>query len=254
MSEKTRDGSILRRTTYASPARAEAFIVPIVRDSIAAMLAKYASEPMGNAMVLDVGCGEQPLRADLEAIGYRYVSLDVVQNQSGTVDYVAPIDGELPRSIFDPAAAYDLVMCTEVLEHVADWQTAFMNMAALTTPGGVLLITCPHFYMLHEEPHDYWRPTLYAINHYSNIAGFEVIEENTVGSAWDILGTLVATIAPAPVHNSFVARILSQGVRLLQGVTRRILLSGWLQARVALKSKYYVTNVAVLRRKPSSSV
>ena len=163
---------------------------------------------------------------DLEALGYRYFSLDVEQNATGTVDFVCRIDGALPRAVVATMSAYALVICTEVLEHVADWGKAFANLAHLTAPGGRILITCPHFYMLHEEPHDYWRPTLHALRYYSDEAGLRVLEAKAAGTAWDILGTLVVTSAPVAVRPVLLNRLLSLGIRFLYGVTRRILVNG----------------------------
>ena len=40
------------------------------------------------------------------------------------------------------------------------------NVAALLAPGGRVLLTVPHVYRLHEEPYDFWRPTLHAIHYF----------------------------------------------------------------------------------------
>ena len=91
-------------------------------------------------------------------MGFDYTGADVQQNKAATVDFVAAIDQPLPPQLAG-AGPFDFIVCTEVLEHVADWEMAFRNLRSLLAPGGRLLITCPHFYPLHETPHDYWRPT-----------------------------------------------------------------------------------------------
>jgi SAM-dependent methyltransferase len=40
-------------------------------------------------------------------------------------------------------ATFDLVLCTEVIEHLGDRQTAFRHLSSMVAPGGYLLITCP---------------------------------------------------------------------------------------------------------------
>ncbi len=42
-----------------------------------------------------------------------------------------------------PEATFDLVLCTEVLEHIADWQAALASMARLLRPGGALVLSTP---------------------------------------------------------------------------------------------------------------
>lgn len=62
------------------------------------------------------------------------------------VDVVADITAPLPWPglAFDPSEAfrYDVVVCTEVLEHVAGWRSILTNAAALLRHGGVLIVTC----------------------------------------------------------------------------------------------------------------
>ncbi len=42
-----------------------------------------------------------------------------------------------------PAVSFDLVLCSEVLEHIADWQAALASMARLLRPGGALVLSTP---------------------------------------------------------------------------------------------------------------
>ena len=38
---------------------------------------------------------------------------------------------------------FDLVVCSEVIEHIEDQSAAFRNLASMVAPGGHLLVTCP---------------------------------------------------------------------------------------------------------------
>lgn len=231
-----------RRAAYEPQWDQERFIVPLLRAAIAKHLELHA-KPLGGK-ALDVGCGKQPFRGTLEEYGFSYVGLDTQPGDG--VAFVAPIDGTLPDELF-AEGPYQFLLCTEVLEHVADWHAAFENLARLAAPGAKLLLTCPHVYPLHEEPFDFWRPTPHAIRHYASAAGFRVVSLETIGTAWDVLGTTLGACTISRGEWSLKARLAAWFVRRFVKTTFWFLRRGWLQT-VPLGSKLYLSNVAVLER------
>jgi SAM-dependent methyltransferase len=56
---------------------------------------------------------------------------------------------------------FDLVICTEMLEHCEDWKSAIQNIFGVCKPGGVMLITARGPGAgYHPYPNDYWRFTV----------------------------------------------------------------------------------------------
>jgi SAM-dependent methyltransferase len=54
--------------------------------------------------------------------------------------------------------AFDIVVSTELAEHVRDWRSAFVNMKRVLRPGGTILITTrSRGFPIHGYPWDYWR-------------------------------------------------------------------------------------------------
>jgi SAM-dependent methyltransferase len=100
---------------------------------------------------LDVNGG---LRSVLEHYGpAEYVGVDLVHGPG--VDIVCR--GERLAATFG-AESFDVLVATEVLEHVRDWRALVVNLKRVCRPGGRIVITTrsPGF-PFHGYPHDYWR-------------------------------------------------------------------------------------------------
>lgn len=78
---------------------------------------------------------------------------------------------------------FELVLCSQVLEHVYDVKQAIVNLSELTLPGGYLWIACPASNYPHGSPHYYsagYAPEL--IVNLLEPLGFNVILAQKYGS------------------------------------------------------------------------
>lgn len=115
--------------------------------------------------------------------GAHYHGIDMVDGDG--VDEVANI--EFGSWCIDHLNNYDIVVCTEMLEHSARPWLAVNNMwNVLRNPGGVLLLTTRGFgYGYHGYPYDYTRWSIEGITELVRDAGFEdidVIDDTDPGS------------------------------------------------------------------------
>jgi SAM-dependent methyltransferase len=225
----------------------EAVILPVITAAIAELLNGVEPDDAPVRRVLDVGCGEQPLRARLVERGYAYVSCDHRQNRARSVDFVTAIDGPLPKGLLD-LAPFSLLVCTEVLEHVFDWDTAFRNLAQLSAGGGYVLITCPFVYFPHEQPYDFWRPTVHAVRAMAQRHRFTLVRAVHGGSPWDVLRLILRSQLVVNRERTAVSRLAAFAVRQVCRVTQAVYDSRWIQARVALSSEFYLNTGVLLQR------
>lgn len=133
--------------------------------------AAASSLPEGG-MILDAGAGEGMYRS-LFHHG-RYESADFMENEHkryGSMTYVCDL-----AAIPVEDDRYDLILCTQVLEHVPDPNVVLAELYRVLKPGGFLWLSTPLFYQEHDVPFDFYRYTQYGLRHLVSEAGFTSIE------------------------------------------------------------------------------
>lgn len=241
------------RPTYVPSWGPEAFVVPLLAEKIPALIREFGAPRKPGARVLDAGCGLQPFRGLLEQAGYRYASMDVVQNEPGTVGFVAALDEPLPEPLAG-SAPYDFILCTEVMEHVANWEAAFANVARLLGPGGRILFTCPHFYPLHETPYDFWRPTPFAFQFFAERHGLKLLHMEQAGGPREVLGTVLAETYAYPAGGGLWDRVAAKAARVVRNLAFAALKSEKCMARIRLKGPYFLSVLAVAEKEGRGSL
>jgi SAM-dependent methyltransferase len=76
-------------------------------------------------------------------------------------------------------ASFDVVLCTEVLEHLPEPQRAIDEIYRVLVPGGELLLTTRFLFPIHDAPHDYFRFTKYGLRHLLRRFEIAELEEET---------------------------------------------------------------------------
>jgi len=225
----------------------ERFTIPLLARRIPEMFREFIEKLVDGKRGLDAGCGMQPFRWMFERAGFHYTGFDVIQNRAGTVDVLGALDESLTTVLLE-RSPFDFILCTEVLEHVADWSTAYGNFSRLLAPGGRVLLTCPHFYPLHETPYDFWRPTPFAVEHFAETNHLNTVHLEDAGGPWEVLGTLLAETYCYPVTNRLADRAVAKLGRIIRNVVNSWLMSDWVRARACLKGPYFLSVYAVLEK------
>lgn len=123
-------------------------------------------------LILDAGAGDSPYR---KFFGHaRYESADFCQVEGAPytqVTYVADL-ACLPV----PDQHYDMIICTQVLEHVPDPGKVLKEFQRILKPGGSLWLSAPLYYAEHQIPYDFYRYTQYGLSHMLAENGFQIQE------------------------------------------------------------------------------
>lgn len=114
------------------------------------------TEDVRGCRVLEVGSFDYngSVRRIAEAFEpQEYLGVDIEPGPG--VDEICAVESLVERY---GANAFDLVICTEMLEHVADWRSAVWNLKSVVRPGGALILTTrSRGFYFHGYPGDYWR-------------------------------------------------------------------------------------------------
>lgn len=145
---------------------------PYERRPILAFVMDVAAETRPGASVLDLGAGNAPYRELFAHTVYRTSDWSESVHFGATeADIIGPADA-LPVE----DSTYDLVLCTQVLEHVAEPAATLHECFRVLAPGGRIAVTVPLLWELHELPHDYFRYTESGLAHLLTGAGFEELD------------------------------------------------------------------------------
>jgi SAM-dependent methyltransferase len=101
---------------------------------------------------LDVGCGTGRISFALAKKGFEVTGIDIEERVIEIAKIMAGNSSQSPRfEIMDfcnPKSLqpefYDLVVCSEVLEHIEDYHPLIENIHATLKPGGRVIITVPY--------------------------------------------------------------------------------------------------------------
>ena len=127
-----------------------------------------ASLPNG-AWVLDAGAGDCPYKSSFSHVHYYATDLGQVEKSNGKLSYICDLNHIPVRS-----NCYDLVFCSQTLEHVPDPNKVIDELGRVLKPGGHLWLTAPFFYEEHEAPFDYYRFTQFGLSHIIQNAGLSI--------------------------------------------------------------------------------
>ncbi len=164
--------------------------------------------------VIDLGCGLRPFELDILNYADTYIGVDWTNSLH---DSKADIIADLNQPLAIDSQSFDSVVSFEVLEHLCEPQMMLKEANRILKKDGVLILSMPFQWWVHEEPWDYQRFTRYGLEYQLKKAGFTdiVIEETTGFWLMWILKLNYQSIR------------LIRGPRLVKKTTKAVLVPFW---------------------------
>lgn len=136
-------------------------------DRVAARAGALATDP--SFRVLDAGAGSAPYRRHFSRATYETADFLSVDKRYAPPTYVCDLV-DIPVE----DNRFDLVFCSQTLEHLPDPLAALEELHRVLKPQGQLWVTAPLFYAEHEVPYDFYRYTRYGLQYLAEKGGFRV--------------------------------------------------------------------------------
>ena len=128
-----------------------------------------ASEIPAESHVLDAGAGQCLYKPFFKQ--HEYIAVDTTWGDDNwdysQLDFICDLE-KLPF----PDNKFDAVICTQVLEHVKEPQLVLDEAFRALKPGGVIYLSAPQGWGIHQQPHDYFRFTNHGLQHLFEKSGF----------------------------------------------------------------------------------
>lgn len=180
--------AILGNPRVAKFSRAAADWIDLEWSFVVESLRRVA--PRAHGRLLDVGCGDKPYEAIFRPFVESYLGIEheaayaATNASSRTVKADLLYDGD--RLPFEDKT-FDTVLSVQVLEHTPRPAKLVCEMARVLRDDGILIISVPFSFRLHEEPHDYLRFTPHILRELCENAGLTIDEVLPRGSLWSLV-------------------------------------------------------------------
>jgi len=124
------------------------------------------------AVVLDAGAGDGPYKHHFDHATYEAADFQAVPGKTYAGNHYICDLAAIP--VADDR--YDLVLFSQVLEHIPEPAAVLAELHRVLKPGGRIWASAPLFYEEHEQPFDFYRYTQFGLRRLFEEAGFANLE------------------------------------------------------------------------------
>lgn len=168
-----------------------------------------AEDVKPSSRVLDAGAGSCPYKHYFSEAKYESTDFPDIFKKShrNRHDFICDLC-DIPK----PDNSYDVIICTQVLEHIEEPQKAINDFYRVLKPNGKLFLTAPQGWGLHGQPYHFFNFTIYGLKSLFQKAGFEIIFIKPRGGMFWYLGKRIKTL-PSYIMNQYLFEKSENGTK-----------------------------------------
>ncbi len=143
--------------------------------------------------LIDIGCGRMPHKGEFEPLVDSYVGVDHPKvSKLYTSDKPPDVLADAKELPFQNNT-FDTALLIQVLEHVDSPEKVIKEAGRVLKPGGVLIVSVPFLYPLHDMPYDWGRYTKTALKSFASEASLNVVKLKAQGGFFEFWLQLLNT-------------------------------------------------------------
>ncbi len=199
-----RKGKLVASRNLEEVGLASRLIAGIVAARYDTNLRKHA-----RGRLLDLGCGKVPLYEAYKDLVTDNVCVDWPNclHENRHVDHKCDLNQELHFE----SGEFDTIILSDVLEHIREPALLWSEMSRVLSEGGKILMNVPFYYWLHEQPHDYYRYTEFALQRFVEMSGLRLVVLEPIGGAPEVVVDVFSkTILDTPILGRPLAALAQQ--------------------------------------------
>ncbi|HEX8549874.1 MAG TPA: class I SAM-dependent methyltransferase [Cytophagaceae bacterium] len=140
-----------------------------LRKAIEEVILKFVARKDKKLVLADYGCGNKPYEVLIGPYVERYIGLDLIENPIADI-HISP-EGKIDLD----NQSLDVVLSTQVLEHVVNPLLYLSEANRVLKKDGLLILSTHGYWMFHPDPTDFWRWTSTGLRKIVSEAGFEIV-------------------------------------------------------------------------------
>ena len=161
----------------------------IVRRGLLKKITDFANQDFSNKKILDVGCGVKPYEQLFNTPSY--TGIDINNGSHINRD-------KLPDKFYNgieipfPDNCFDAIICTEVMEHVAEPEKLLNEIRRVLKTDGEIYLSVPFVWNEHEAPFDFQRFSRYGLQQLFAKSHLSIIKLEETSGVFKVCGQLIS--------------------------------------------------------------
>jgi len=167
--------------------------VGVASRLMADLVAKFYDKTLrqhATGKLLDLGCGKVPLY-----LAYKeYITDSICVDWENTLHKNEYLDFEcdLTKDLPFEDNEFNTIILSDVLEHIPQPENLWKEMFRILSTDGKLILNVPFYYWIHEQPHDYYRYTEFALKRFVDDSGLTLVQLECIGGSPEVFADFLA--------------------------------------------------------------